>query len=105
MMQEVNIFAGGKVEITDSLLLINGVEVASWSDKYTAHCKVSVLYNKKEVKSGDILSGEGLLTIAVTNDQGKTSTAEMTMTDKAIYGLETLQTTSLQVDQEINLLS
>ena len=36
------------MEITDSLLLIDGVKVASWSDKYTDVCMVSVMLNDKE---------------------------------------------------------
>lgn len=101
---EVNIFDWGKVEITDSLLLIDGVKVASWSDKYTDVCMVSVMLNDKEVKSGDIVSETGILTLTVTNNQGKSSTAEITLTNDAIYGLENLKNASIQVDKEIDLL-
>lgn len=92
------------MEITDSLLLIDGVKVASWSDKYTDVCMVSVMLNDKEVKSGDIVSETGILTLTVTNNQGKSSTAEITLTNDAIYGLENLKNASIQVDKEINLL-
>lgn len=101
----VNIFGGSTIQIADSQLLIDGDVVASWSDKKTAKCKVAVLFNKKEVKDGDSLDEAGLLTITVTNDQGKSSTAEITLTNDAIYGLENLKNAQMQVDQEINLLN
>ena len=100
----VNIFGGSTIQIADSQLLIDGDVVASWSDKKTAKCKVAVLFNKKEVKDGDSLDEAGLLTITVTNDQGKSSTAEITLTNDAIYGLENLKNAQMQVDQEIDLL-
>jgi hypothetical protein len=102
MKQEVNVFGGAQLTITDKALLIEGDSVASWSDKYTAECKVVVKFNDKEVKSGDTLDEAGLLTITVTNNQEKSSTAEITITNIAIYGLENIK--DLQVDQEVNLL-
>lgn len=102
MKQEVNVFGGAQLTITDKALLIEGDSVASWSDKYTAECKVMVKFNDKEVKSGDTLDEAGLLTITVTNNQEKSSTAEISITNIAIYGLENLK--DMQVDQEVNLL-
>lgn len=102
MKQEVNVFGGAQLTITDKALLIEGDSVASWSDKYTAECKVVVKFNDKEVKSGDTLDEAGLLTITVTNNQEKSSTAEISITNIAIYGLENIK--DLQVDQEVNLL-
>ena len=102
MKQEVNVFGGAQLTITDKALLIEGDSVASWSDKYTAECKVVVKFNDKEVKSGDTLDEAGLLTITVTNNQEKSSTAEISITNIAIYGLENIK--DMQVDQEVNLL-
>lgn len=93
------------MEITDSLLLIDGVKVASWSDKYTDVCKVTLMLNDKEIHSGDTVSEAGILTLTVTNNQGKSSTAEITLTNDAVYGLENLKNASMQVDQGINLLN
>ena len=89
------------MEITDSLLLIDSEKVASWTDKYTAQCKVSVTFNGKTLKSGDILQEAGKLTVIVTNEQGKKSSAEILLINEAISGLGNV---SLQVDQETDLL-
>ena len=102
---EVNIFDGGNVELGDSMLLIDGDTVASWSDKYTAACKVVVRYNGQEVNSGDVLNGDGRLTVTVTNAQEKSSTAKITLTSAAMNGLKSLGTLPLQVDNEVNLFS
>ena len=59
-------------------------------------------FNEKVIKSGDTLSGEGKLTIMVTNDQDKSSTAEITITNTAIFGLESIK--DLQIDTEVDLL-
>lgn len=101
----VNVFGGAEIQITDSQLLIDGSVVAEWSDKHTEKCKVSVTFNGKEVKSGDILNEAGTLVVTVTNDQDNSSTAKITVTNDAIYWLENLKNLDMQVDQEVDLLS
>ena len=101
---EVNVFGGATLEITDTQLLIGGAVVASWSDKRTKQCKVGVTVNGKEVKSGDTVGEPGKLVLTVTNDQGKSTTAEIMLKNDAVYGLDNLSNASIQVDKEINLL-
>ena len=105
LMPTVNVFGGAVLQIIDSQLLIDGEEIAKWSDKHTVTCKVSVAFSGKEIKSGELLDEAGALVITVTNDQGNSSTAEITVTNDAIYGIENLRNATLQVDKEINLLN
>ena len=104
-MPEKNIFGGVKIELGDSKLLLDEVEVANWTDKLTEKCKVSLSFNTKEVKSGDTLNEAGTLTITVTNEQEHSTKAEISLTCDAIYGLESLKTLSLRINEEVNLLS
>lgn len=101
---EVNVFGGATLSITDTQLLIGGELVASWSDKRTKQCKVGVTVNGSEVKNGDTVGEPGTLVLTVTNDQGKSTTAEITLKNEAVYGLDNLSNASIQVDKEINLL-
>ena len=57
------------------------------------------------VTSGATLSEAGTLTLTVTDEAGNASSAAITLTAVAIYGLEALQQLSLQVDQETDLLA
>ena len=100
---EVNVFGGVGVGITDSQLLIGGEEVASWSDKHTKKCKAELSFNGREIKSGDVLSEPGKLTLTITNDQGKSSTAEIILTNEAVIGEAKIG--DMQVDEEIDLLA
>lgn len=100
---EVNVFGGVGVGITDSQLLIGGEEVASWSDKHTTKCKAELSFNGREVKSGDVLSEPGKLTLTITNDQGKSSTAVIILTNEAVIGEAKIG--DMQVDEEIDLLA
>ena len=100
---EVNVFGGATLEITDTQLLIGGAVVASWSDKRTKQCKVGVTVNGKEVKSGDTVGEPGKLVLTVTNDQGKSTTAEITLKNDAFSGEVTLG--DMHIDEEVNLLS
>lgn len=100
---EVNVFGGATLEITDTQLLIGGAVVASWSDKRTKQCKVGVTVNGKEVKSGDTVGEPGKLVLTVTNDQGKSTTAEITLKNDAVSGEVTLG--DMHIDEEVNLLS
>ena len=100
---EVSVFGGAQVVIAPKALLIEGDTVALWSDKYTADCKVTVKHNDKELASGDYISEEGKLTLTVTNDQGKSSSAEIILTNDAVFGLENIAI--MQVDEEVDLLN
>ena len=78
---------------------------ASWKDDYTENCKVELnLSSGQTVNSGDVLLEAGKLIISVSDDFKNKSTAEITLTAIAVYGLENLQGNNLQVDQEVNLL-
>ena len=105
LLPEVNVFGGTEVQITDTQLLIGGKLVASWSDKYSDKCTATLTLNGSEVKSGDTVSEPGTLVLTVTNGQGRSSSAEITLTNEALYGLENLRNASIQVDKEVNLLS
>ena len=100
---EVSVFGGAEVEINDSQLLIGGEVVASWSDKHTDQCKASLSFGTQEVKNGDTLSMPGILTLTVTNDQEKSSQAEITLINEAISGEATID--DMQVGREIDLLA
>ena len=83
--------------------------VASWKDDKSTTCTVSITFTGKDgtskaINSGDKLTEEGKLKLKVTDEAGNTSTAEITLTSVAVYGLENLQGKTLQVDQEVNLL-
>ena len=58
----------------------------------------------KTINSGDKLSEEGKLQVKVSDEAGNSSTSEITLTAIAVYGLEILQSKTLQIDQEVNLL-
>ena len=66
--------------------------------------KVTLTFNGAEIGSGTMLNEAGTLTLTVAGKQGKTSSAEIELTNEAISGLENLQKSSIQVDQEIDLL-
>lgn len=100
---EVNVFGGATLGITDTQLLIGGALVASWSDKRTKQCKVGVTVNGSEVKNGDTVGKPGKLVLTVTNDQGKSTTAEITLKNEAFSGEVTLG--DMHIDEEVNLLS
>ena len=102
LMPEVSVFGGVELQLTDTQLLIGGAVVAEWSDKRTEKCKVKLSFNGRELKSGDVLSEPGKLTLTVTNDQGKSSTAEITLTNEAVSG--EVRIGDMQVDAETDLL-
>ena len=104
LIPEVNVFGGVELQLTDTQLLIGGDVVAEWSDKRTEKCKASLSFNGQEVNSGDVLSEPGTLTLTVTNDQDKSSTAEITLTNDSIFGIENLRNAIIQVDKEVNIL-
>ena len=107
---EYNVIAGVKVSVQGSQLLFDDKTAASWKDDFTAECTVSLLFKntagtEAEVKDGATLSEAGTLTLTVTDEAGNASSAAITLTAVAIYGLEALQQLSLQVDQETDLLA
>lgn len=99
---EVNIFGGATLGIHSGYLSINDEEVMAWSDRYTENCSVAVTFDGNTLSDGAVLSKAGTLTVTVTNRQGKSSVAEITLVSKAITGMEAL---SLQVDTEVDLIS
>ena len=66
--------------------------------------KVTLTFNGSEISSGTVLNEAGTLTLTVAGKQGKTSSAEIELTNDTIYGLESLKNSSLQVDKETDLL-
>jgi hypothetical protein len=99
---EVNVFGGVVLKVSGNKLLIADEEVASWSDKIAEPCTAALSLNGHEVKDGDTLSEPGKLTITVTNNQERSSSAEIILTIDAVYGLENV--TTMQVDVEADLL-
>jgi len=102
---EVNVFWWVTVNIKDNQLLFWDEIIASRNDDNLQSCKVSLNFNWQEIKSWDTIKEAWKLTITITNKNSKTSTAEITVTNDAIYGLENLRNATLQVDKEINLLN
>ena len=100
----VNVFGGVKVDLRDSELFLDDKCVATWSDQRTERCKVNLSFNDVEVKNGGTLIEAGVLTITVTNNQGNSTKAEVTITCDAIFGLETIRNMQIRVDKETNLL-
>ena len=107
---EKNVIAGITVSLQGNQLLFDNEVAATWTDDFTANCKVELTFTPqgsskaKTVASGDILSEAGTLTLTVTDEFGNSATAEIKLTAVAVFGLENLQNKQLQVDQETNLL-
>lgn len=100
----VNIFGWGKVEIKGDSLYIDERLVAKWQANDVPVSKVTLTFNGAEIGSGTMLNEAGTLTLTVAGKQGKTSSAEIELTNDTIYGLESLKNSSLQVDKETDLL-
>ena len=101
---EINIFWWVTVNINNNKLLFWDEEIASRNDDNLESCKVTLNFNWQEIKSWNTINEAWKLTLTVTNKNEKSSTAEITLKNETIYGLESLQNRTLQVDQEINLL-
>ena len=101
---EKNVIAGVKVKVEENQLFFDDQVAATWKDDYTENCKVELTLEGKTINSGDVLLEAGKLIIAVTDEFQNKATAEITLLAEAIYGLEGLQSLSLQVDKEVNLL-
>ena len=109
LVQEKNVVAGVKVTVDGSQLLLDSTPAASWTDDYSTTFSIDLAYvptegQSKTINSGDILFDAGKLTISVADEFQNKSTAEFTLTSVAVYGLENLQSKTLQVDQEVDLL-
>ena len=108
-MGSVNVITGPAVAISDNVLLIDEVSVASWKDDVSPSCTVALTLiptagEEKTINSGDTLSEEGTLIITVVDEFQNKTTAEIVLSAVAIYGLENLENLSMQVDEAINLL-
>ena len=105
LLTEENVFGGADVTVNDSLLLIYGDTVASWTGGFSQVTAVEMSLNGKGILPGDSLKEAGQLMLTVANERGRTASATVTLTSDALYGLESLRSTTLQVDQPTNLLS
>lgn len=103
LQASVNVFGGALLEIRNQAVLLGGVTLVTWSDRRTEECRVLVACNGREVNDGDMLGTAGKLTVTVTNGQGKSSTAEIVLTDDAVTSLSLPG--EMQVDEEVDLLS
>ena len=102
---EINIFWWAKINISDNKLMIWDETVASRKDESWKKLTVSLNFNWQPVKSWDTIDWAWKLSITITNEKWKSSSTEITVTNDAIYWLETLKNASMKVDQEINLLN
>ncbi len=93
----------------DNQLLFDQTVAASWTDDISKSCKVELSLvpsggQSKTINSGDKLEEAGTLQIKVLDEAGNSSSADISLTVVAVYGLENLQGKTLQVDLEVNLL-
>lgn len=105
----INVISGPSLTVSGNELKIGSDLVASWKDDKSTACTVSTTLTPmggtaKTINSGDKLSEEGKLQVKVSDEAGNSSTSEITLTAIAVYGLEILQSKTLQIDQEVNLL-
>ena len=100
----VNVFGGAKVETKASQLLIDGDLVASWTDENTQQCKVAMKCNGRNVNNGDTLEEEGTLSLTVTNNDGNSTSKDITLINSAVSLKSTAISATFQVGQEINIL-
>ena len=103
-IKEKNVVAGVKVIVEGNQLFFDDSVAATWKDDYAETCTVDLSLDGKKVDSGDMLFDAGKLTLSVADEFQNKSTAEITLTAIAVFGLEALQGKTLQVDQEVNLL-
>lgn len=104
-----NVVAGVVVTVTDNQLLFDDAVAASWSDDYTAECRLEMVFtpadgSPKTINSGDVLSEAGTLEITVTDDFDNKTSVEITLTAVAVFCIESLQNLSIKVDEEVDLL-
>lgn len=104
LLTEENVFGGADVTVNDSLLLIYGDTIASWTGGFSQVTAVEMTLNGKGILPGDSLKEAGQLMLTVANERGRTASATVTLTCDALYGLESLRSAPLQVDQPTDLL-
>ena len=104
-MNEVDVTGGKLMRIDANQLFIGDEEVASWTANIVPIKSVALKFNDADITSGTTLYEAGTLTLSIINEKGHTSTVQIVLTNDGIYGLESLQSASLQVDEETNLLS
>ena len=109
--EQLNIYWGSTVNISNNQLMLWDELMASWSDDRTENCKVTLMFNWSEVKSWDTLDlgwqPEWKLTLTISDNEWKSSSMEFTLTNEApeiISWLENLQSLNLKVEKEVNLL-
>ena len=110
-VSEKNVIAGVTATLQEGRLLFDEEVAATWTDDYSAAPEASLTFQAEgsqtavAVNSGDQLSEAGILKLTVTDEFENAASKEITLTAVAIYGLESLQQLSLQVDQETDLLA
>ena len=97
------------VSVKDNQLLFDQDVAASWTDDISKSCKVELSLlpssgQSKTINSGDKLEEAGTLHIKVLDEAGNSSSAEISLTVVAVFGLENLQGKTLQVDLKVDLL-
>ena len=105
--EQLNIYWGATVNISNNQLMLWDELMASWSDDRTEKCEVSLMFNWSEVKSWDTLNWEWKLVLTISDGEWKSSSVEFTLTNEtteAIFWLENLQSLNLKVEKEVNLL-
>ena len=80
LKEEVDVTGGKKVSINSNKLLIWSESVASWSDDNTQNCKVSLKFNGEEIQNWATIKEKWTLTLIVTDDEGKVSSADIRIT-------------------------
>ena len=103
-ISEKNVVAGVKVKVESNQLFFDEAVAATWTDDYSEVFTVELSISEEKVNSGDVLLSAGTLVLSVADEFQNQSTAEITLTAVAVFGLENLQGKTLQVDQEVNLL-
>ncbi len=106
---EKNVVAGVKISVQDNQLFFDQDIAASWKDDYSETFTTELYLfvdgcEPETINSGDVITKAGVFKIHVTDEFGNKSIGEITLLSVAITGLENLQTLSLQVDKEVNLL-
>ena len=83
---EKNVIAGVAVTLQGNQLLFDNEVAATWTDNFTANCKVELTFipqgssEARVIASGDKLSEAGTLKLTVTDDFDNKATAEIALT-------------------------
>ena len=79
-LSSVNVIGGQEVALETSELKIGTKTVATWKDDVSTTCKAGLELDGKAISSGTKLSDPGKLKLTVTDEAGKSSSAEITLT-------------------------